>query len=139
MSIAEQSCAQAPSAAILRHDKLSRIICRGEQCSPVLRICCKFRIVGGEFFAAEPCCCRGLITSTGEQRSPLHIHRADMASTAKHPPTGTLTDQHSWQSHHTTTDRSLVFLWALPQSFSLNHCQASLRLCGMGLCSACPW
>ena|GEM_PF-3405799 len=85
MSIAEQSCAQAPNVTILRHDKLSRIICRGEQCSPVLRICCKFRIVGGEFFAAEPCCCRGLITSTGEQRSPLHIHRADMASTAKHP------------------------------------------------------
>ena len=48
MSIAEQSCAQVPSVAILRHDKLSRIICRGEQRSPVLRICCKFRIVGDD-------------------------------------------------------------------------------------------
>ena len=39
----------APSVAILRHDKLSRIICRGEHRSPVLRICCKFRIVGENF------------------------------------------------------------------------------------------
>ena len=49
MSIAEQSCAQAPNVTILRHDKLSRIICRGEHRSPVLRICCKFRIVGENF------------------------------------------------------------------------------------------
>ena len=39
----------APSVAILWHDKLSRIICRGEHRSPVLRICCKFRIVGENF------------------------------------------------------------------------------------------
>ena len=49
MGKAEQRCGQAPSVAILRHDKLSRIICRGEQRSPVLRICCKFRIVGENF------------------------------------------------------------------------------------------
>ena len=79
MSIAEQRCVQAPSVAILPHDKLSRIICRGEQCSPVLRICCKFRIVGENFFAAEPCCYRGFVSSTGERCSPLHIHRADTA------------------------------------------------------------
>ena len=56
MGKAEQRCRQAPSVAILRHDKLSRIICRGEQRSPVLRICCKFRIVGENFF-----CCRTLL------------------------------------------------------------------------------
>ena len=49
MEKAEQRCVQAPSVAILWHDKLSRIICRGEQCSPVLRICCKSRIVGENF------------------------------------------------------------------------------------------
>ena len=49
MGKAEQRCGQAPSVAILRHDKLSRIICRGEHRSPVLRICCKFRIVGENF------------------------------------------------------------------------------------------
>ena len=49
MGKAEQRCGQASSVAILRHDKLSRTICRGEQCSPVLRICCKFRIVGDNF------------------------------------------------------------------------------------------
>ena len=49
MGKAEQRCVQAPSVAILRHDKLSRIICRGEHRSPVLRICCKFRIVGENF------------------------------------------------------------------------------------------
>ena len=49
MGKAEQRCGQAPSVAILWHDKLSRIICRGEQRSPVLRICCKFRIVGENF------------------------------------------------------------------------------------------
>lgn len=79
MGKAEQRCIQAPSVAILWHDKLSRIICRGEQRSPVLRICCKFRIVGENFFAAEPYCCRGLVSSTGEWCSPLHIHRADTA------------------------------------------------------------
>ena len=56
MGKAEQRRGQAPSVAILRHDKLSRIICRGEQRSPVLRICCKFRIVGENFF-----CCRTLL------------------------------------------------------------------------------
>ena len=64
-------CNPAKSVAILRQKNLSRTICRGEQCSPVLRVCCKFRIVGENFFAAEPCCCRGLITSTSEHRSPV--------------------------------------------------------------------
>ena len=50
MGKAEQRCVQAPSVAILRHDKLSRIICRSEHRSPVLRICCKFRIVGENFW-----------------------------------------------------------------------------------------
>lgn len=50
MGKAEQRCGQAPSVAILRQKNLSRTICRGEQCSPVLRICCKFRIVGENFF-----------------------------------------------------------------------------------------
>ena len=107
-------CNPAKSVAILRQKNLSRIICRGEQRSPVLRICCKFRIVGenfllpnlivavglllrrantvrpcsgfavnselsGEFFAAEPCCYRRFVSSTGERCSPLHIHRADTA------------------------------------------------------------
>ena len=74
MGKAEQRCGQAPSVAILRHDKLSRIICRGEHRSPVLRICCKFRIVGvrwDNFVSISKCCCRGLITSTSEQRSPV--------------------------------------------------------------------
>ena len=50
MGKAEQRCGQAPSVAILRQKNLSRTICRGEQRSPVLRICCKFRIVGEIFF-----------------------------------------------------------------------------------------
>ena len=36
-SLSLSKCKSAKSVAILRHDKLSRIICRGEQ--PVLRIC----------------------------------------------------------------------------------------------------
>ena len=40
-------CNPAKSVAILRQKNLSRTICRGEQ--PVLRICCKFRIVGENF------------------------------------------------------------------------------------------
>ena len=47
MGKAEQRCGQASSVAILRQKNLSRTICRGEQ--PVLRICCKFRIVGENF------------------------------------------------------------------------------------------
>ena len=39
ISIADQSCAQAPSEATLRHNKPARIICRGEHRSPVLRTC----------------------------------------------------------------------------------------------------
>ena len=46
ISIADQSCAQAPSVAILRHNKPARIICRGEHRSPVLRTCKNFEIVG---------------------------------------------------------------------------------------------
>ena len=53
MGKAEQRCGQAPSVAILRQKNLSRTICRGEQRSPVLRICCKFRIIRENFFAAE--------------------------------------------------------------------------------------
>ena len=49
MSKADQSCAPCTVRSDLRHDKLSRIICRGEQRSPVLRTCCKFRIVGENF------------------------------------------------------------------------------------------
>ena len=42
-------CNPAKSVAILRQKNLSRTICRGEQRSPVFRICCKFRIVGENF------------------------------------------------------------------------------------------
>ena len=49
MGKAEQRCGQASSVAILRQKNLSRTICRGEHLSPVLRICCKFRIVGENF------------------------------------------------------------------------------------------
>ncbi len=64
----------APSLAILRQKNLSRTICRGEQCSPVLRICCKFRIVGvrwDNFVSISKCCYRRFVSSTGEQRSPV--------------------------------------------------------------------
>ena len=74
MGKAEQRCGQASSVAILWHDKLSRIICRGEHRSPVLRICCKFRIVGvrwDNFVSISKCCYRGFVSSTGEQRSPV--------------------------------------------------------------------
>lgn len=82
MGKAEQRCGQASSVAILRQKNLSRTICRGEQCSPVLRICCKFRIVGvrwDNFVSISKCCYRGFVSSTGERCSPLHIHRADTA------------------------------------------------------------
>ena len=42
-------CNPAKSVAILRQKNLSRTICRGEHRSLVLRICCKFRIVGENF------------------------------------------------------------------------------------------
>ena len=38
----------AKSEAILRRQELARIRCRGEHCSPVLGVCCKFRIVGDD-------------------------------------------------------------------------------------------
>ena len=82
MGKAEQRCGQASSVAILRQKNLSRTICRGEQCLPVLRICCKFRIVGvrwDNFVSISKCCYRGFVSSTGERCSPLHIHRADTA------------------------------------------------------------
>ena len=63
-------CNPAKSVAILRQKNLSRTICRGEQCSPVLRICCKFRIVGvrwDNFVSISKCCYRGFVSSTGEQ------------------------------------------------------------------------
>lgn len=37
-----------PSGAILRRQELARMRCRGEHCSPVLGVCCKFRIVGDD-------------------------------------------------------------------------------------------
>ena len=36
------------SGAILRRQELVRMRCRGEHCSPVLGVCCKFRIVGDD-------------------------------------------------------------------------------------------
>ena len=74
MGKAEQRCGQASSVAILRQKNLSRTICRGEQCSPVLRICCKFRIVGvrwDNFVSISKCCYRGFVSSTGERCSPV--------------------------------------------------------------------
>ena len=82
MGKAEQRCRQAPSVAILRHDKLSRIICRGEQRSPVLRTCRDFRIVGaGALDSPPPLTFRIIVYLTtldnptnigrGEQRSPV--------------------------------------------------------------------
>ncbi|RGF93907.1 hypothetical protein DXA02_05530 [Ruminococcus sp. AM54-1NS] len=37
-----------PSGAILRRQELARMRCRGEHCSPVPGVCCKFRIVGDD-------------------------------------------------------------------------------------------
>ena len=54
-------CNPAKSVAILRQKNLSRTICRGEQCSPVLRICCKFRIVGENFLLTNLVVAVGLL------------------------------------------------------------------------------
>lgn len=49
MSKAEQSCAPCTERSDFAAVKLALTICRGEHRSPMLRICCKFRIVGENF------------------------------------------------------------------------------------------
>ena len=56
MSKADQSCAPCTERSDFAAVEPIPNHCRGEQCSPVLRICCKFRIVGENFF-----CCRTLL------------------------------------------------------------------------------
>lgn len=49
MSKADQSCAPCTERSDFAAVEPIPNHCRGEQCSPVLRICCKFRIVGENF------------------------------------------------------------------------------------------
>ena len=82
MSKADQSCAPCTERSDFAAVKLALTICRGEHRSLMLRICCKFRIVGvrwDNFVSISKCCYRGFVSSTGERCSPLHIHRADTA------------------------------------------------------------
>lgn len=49
MGKADQSCAPCTELSDFAAEEPFPNHCRGEQCSPVLRICCKFRIVGENF------------------------------------------------------------------------------------------
>lgn len=65
MSKADQSCAPCTERSDFAAVEPIPNHCRGEQCSPVLRICCKFRIVGvrwDNFVSISKCCYRGFVS-----------------------------------------------------------------------------